>query len=73
MGPIGCPETSARKYRYTLLKTPKQHRPHLHRVGSLKSLRAQAIEVVYIFFQQKERTYFKFNVVGIGYHIAMCR
>ena len=34
MGPIGCPETSTRKY---LLEIPKQHRSHLLRGGSLES------------------------------------
>ena len=36
MGPIGCPETSVRKYHYALCKIPQGRRYHLHRGGSLK-------------------------------------
>ena len=37
MGPMGCPETSVRKYHYTLRINPQVRRSHLHRFGSLKS------------------------------------
>jgi len=37
MGPIGCPETSVRKYHYTLHNVPEEHRSHILRGGSLKS------------------------------------
>jgi hypothetical protein len=37
MGPMGCPETSLRKYYYTLRNNPQEHRSHLQCGGSLKS------------------------------------
>ena len=37
MGPIGCSETSARNYHFTLHKIPKECRFHLHRGGILES------------------------------------
>jgi hypothetical protein len=37
MGPIGCPETSVTKCRYTVFKTPEERRAHLHCSGSLTS------------------------------------
>jgi hypothetical protein len=40
MGPIGCPETSVRKYHSTPRKIPEELRFHLHRGGSLNSFMA---------------------------------
>jgi hypothetical protein len=37
MGPIGCPEMSVVNYHSTLCKISKEHRSHLHCIGSLKS------------------------------------
>jgi hypothetical protein len=37
IGPISCPETSARNYHSTLRKIPKERRSHLHCGVSLKS------------------------------------
>jgi len=37
MGPISCPETSARNYHYTLRNNPEKRSYHLLRGGSLKS------------------------------------
>jgi hypothetical protein len=37
MVPIGCPETSAQNYHFTLRNTPEECRSHLRRGGSLKS------------------------------------
>ena len=36
-GPIGCPETPIRNYRYTPRKIAKERGSYLHRGGSLKS------------------------------------
>jgi len=36
MGPIGCPETSARNYHSTLRKIPKEGRFQFHDIGSPK-------------------------------------
>jgi len=36
MGPIGCPETSAKNYHYTLRNFPEERRFHLLCDGSLK-------------------------------------
>jgi hypothetical protein len=36
MGPIGCPETSVRNYRYTLRNHAEQSSSHILRGGSLK-------------------------------------
>ena len=30
VGPIGCPETSARNYLYSLRNSPEEHRSHLY-------------------------------------------
>jgi hypothetical protein len=37
VGPIGCPETSVRNYRYSLRSNPEERISHLLRGGSLKS------------------------------------
>jgi hypothetical protein len=37
MGPIGCPETSARNYHFALRKVSKERRSHLHDRRSLNS------------------------------------
>ena len=37
MGPIGCPETSVRNYRYLLRNSPEECSTHLLRGGSRKS------------------------------------
>jgi hypothetical protein len=37
MGRLGCPETSARNYHYTLRNIPGERRFNLYRYGSLKS------------------------------------
>jgi hypothetical protein len=44
MGPIGCPETSIRNYRYSLRNNPEEPVCHLRRGGSLKSLRLSELE-----------------------------
>jgi hypothetical protein len=38
MGPIGCPEMSARNYQHTLRNIPEDGRPHLLRGGSMKTV-----------------------------------
>jgi len=37
MGPIGCPDTSVKKYHYWLLNDPEERSSHLFHRGSLKS------------------------------------
>ena len=37
MGPIGCPETSVRKYHHTLRQGPEERSFHVVRGGNLKS------------------------------------
>ena len=37
MGPIACPETSVRNYRYSLCNDPEERSSQLLRGGSLKS------------------------------------
>jgi len=37
MGQIGCPETSAINYHYSLRNKPEQRSSHLLRSGNLKS------------------------------------
>jgi hypothetical protein len=37
MGPIDCPETMVRNYRYSLRNDPGEHTSHLLRSGNLKS------------------------------------
>ena len=40
-----CPETSARNYQSTLRKIPKERRPHLHRIWSLKPCNCGSVNV----------------------------
>jgi hypothetical protein len=46
MGPIGCPEMSARNYHYTLCNNPKELSVRVLRVGSPKSSRFSHLQAM---------------------------
>jgi len=60
MGPIGCPETSARNYHYSLDRDTEERSSHLLRSGRLKLLNTGVQHVCVRFHIGLQHVYFRF-------------